>query len=399
METPMTEILNQTFDVGGVRERFTSLRSGFAFFDAPGGSQVPDEVGEAIAQALREASANLGAGYATSHRVKDILERAEASAARFLGCEPHEITFGPNMTSLDFALSRTAGRDFAPGDEILVSSADHDGGVAPWLELAHDRDLVVRHIDLHPDTTLDFDDLAAKLSERTRVVAFAWASNAVGTVVDAARVCAMAHEAGALAWIDAVHYAAHEPIDVRAIDADVLICSPYKFCGPHLGVAYGRAEVTERWRPYKARPAPMDPLGRRFATGTLPYELLAGFNATIDYLGSVGGFEAIVPYERSLGERFLAGLADVPVRIYGLPGMAGRVPTFLVNVDGVAASDVAARLAAQDIGVWAHDSWYSLDLYKRLGYEHDAIRLGFIHYNTAEEVDRLVAALAGAAAG
>jgi cysteine desulfurase family protein (TIGR01976 family) len=399
METPMTEILNQTFDVGGVRERFTSLRSGFAFFDAPGGSQVPDEVGEAIAQALREASANLGAGYATSHRVKDILERAEASAARFLGCEPHEITFGPNMTSLDFALSRTAGRDFAPGDEILVSSADHDGGVAPWLELAHDRDLVVRHIDLHPDTTLDFDDLAAKLSERTRVVAFAWASNAVGTVVDAARVCAMAHEAGALAWIDAVHYAAHEPIDVRAIDADVLICSPYKFCGPHLGVAYGRAEVTERWRPYKARPAPMDPLGRRFATGTLPYELLAGFNATIDYLGSVGGFEAIVPYERSLGERFVAGLADVPVRIYGLPGMAGRVPTFLVNVDGVAASDVAARLAAQDIGVWAHDSWYSLDLYKRLGYEHDAIRLGFIHYNTGEEVDRLVAALAGAAAG
>jgi cysteine desulfurase family protein (TIGR01976 family) len=399
METPMTEILNQTFDVGGVRERFTALRSGFAFFDAPGGSQVPDEVGAAIAQALREASANLGAGYATSHRVKDILERAEASAARFLGCEPHEITFGPNMTSLDFALSRTAGRDFAPGDEILVSSADHDGGVAPWLELAHDRDLVVRHIDLHPDTTLDFDDLAAKLSERTRVVAFAWASNAVGTVVDAARVCAMAHEAGALAWIDAVHYAAHEPIDVRAIDADVLICSPYKFCGPHLGVAYGRAEVTERWRPYKARPAPMDPLGRRFATGTLPYELLAGFNATIDYLGSVGGFEAIVPYERSLGERFVAGLADVPVRIYGLPGMAGRVPTFLVNVDGVAASDVAARLAAQDIGVWAHDSWYSLDLYKRLGYEHDAIRLGFIHYNTAEEVDRLVAALAGAAAG
>jgi len=393
----MTEILNQTLDLDGVRARFSSLSSGFAFFDAPGGSQVPDEVGDAIARALREASANLGAGYATSYRVKEILEQAEARAARFLACEPHEITFGPNMTSLDFALSRTAGREFAPGDEILVSSADHDGGVAPWLELAHDRDLVVRNIDLHPDTTLDFDDLAAKLSDRTRVVAFAWASNAVGTVVDAARVCAMAHQAGALAWIDAVHYAAHEPIDVRAIDADVLICSPYKFCGPHLGIAYGRAAVTERWRPYKARPAPMDPLGRRFATGTLPYELLAGFNATIDYLDSIGGFPVVVPYERALGERFLARIADLPVRVYGLPGMAGRVPTFLANVEGVPAADVAARLAEQDIGVWAHDSWYSLGLYKRLGYEQDAIRLGFIHYNTAEEVDRLVAALGGCA--
>ncbi|HWE12746.1 MAG TPA: cysteine desulfurase-like protein [Solirubrobacteraceae bacterium] len=392
----MTEILNEMLDAGGARERFSSLRGGFAFFDAPGGSQVPDEVGEAIARALREASANLGAGYATSFRVREILEQAEVSAARFLGCAPHEVTFGPNMTSLDFALSRTAGRAFAPGDEILVSSADHDGGVAPWLELAHDRDLVVRQIDLHPDTTLDFDDLAGKLSERTRVVAFAWASNAVGTVVDATRVCAMAHEAGALAWIDAVHYAAHEPIDVRAIDADVLICSPYKFCGPHLGIAYGRAEVTSRWRPYKARPAPMDPLGRRFATGTLPYELLAGFNATIDYLESIGGFAAIVPYERSLGERFLAGISDA-ITVYGLSTMAGRVPTFLVNVAGVPAADVAARLAEQQIGVWAHDSWYSLDLYKRLGYEGDAIRLGFIHYNTVEEVDRLVAALDAAA--
>ena len=391
----MAEVLNGTLDVAAIRGRFSSLQHGFAFLDAPGGSQVPDEVGDAIARTLREASANIGAGYATSFRVKEILEQAEAHASRFLGCEPYEITFGPNMTSLDFALSRTAGRGFAPGDEILVSSLDHDGGVAPWLELAHDRDLVVRHVELHPDTSFDFDDLEAKLSDRTRVVAFAWASNAVGTIVDAARVCRIAHEAGALAWIDAVHYAAHEPIDVKAIDADVLICSPYKFCGPHLGVAYGRAAVTERWRPYKARPAPTDPLGRRFATGTAPYELLAGFNATVDYLGSIGGFDAIVPYERGLGERFLAGLPD-PVTVYGLPTMEGRVPTFLVNVEGVPAGDVAAQLAAKEIGVWAHDSWYSLNLYKRLGYEHDAIRIGFIHYNTADEVDRLIAGLAAA---
>jgi cysteine desulfurase family protein (TIGR01976 family) len=390
----MTEILPASLDVAAVRARFSAL-SEFAFLDAPGGSQVPDEVGEAIARALREASANLGAGYATSQRVGQIFEEAEHKAARFLGCAPNEVIFGPNMTSLNFTLSRTAGRGFSPGDEILVSSLDHDGGVAPWLELAHDLDLVVRHVALHDDTTLDVADLERKLGPRTRVVAFAWASNAVGTVVDARRVCDLAHQAGALAWIDAVHYAAHAPIDVRDVGADVLICSPYKFCGPHLGLAYGRAEVIERWRPYKARPAPGSPLGRRFETGTQPYELLAGFSATIDYLDSVGGFAAIVPYERWLGQRFLDGISPA-VTVYGLPGMAGRVPTFLVNVDGVLADDVAARLAAAQIGVWAHDSWYSLDLYPRLGYPGKAVRIGFIHYNTAAEVDRLLDALEAA---
>ncbi len=379
-------------DVAAVRQRFFALRQGFTFFDAPGGSQVPDEVGDAIARTLREASANLGAVYETSHRVGRILEQAEAGAARFLGCEPHEVIFGSNMTSLNFTLSRTAGREFAAGDEILVSSLDHDGGVAPWLELAYDRDLTVRHVELLDDTTLDYDDLASKLGPRTRVVAFAWASNAIGTVVDAQRVCKLAHDAGALAWVDAVHYAAHEPIDVRRIDADVLICSPYKFCGPHLGMAYGRAEVIERWRPYKARPAPSTPLGRRFETGTQPYELLAGLSATLDYLDSIGGFEAIVPYERSLGEQFLSGISDA-VSVYGLPSMEGRVPTFLINVAGVPAPDVATRLAERNLGVWAHDSWYSLNLYQRLGYDDQAVRLGFIHYNTADEVDELVAAL------
>jgi cysteine desulfurase family protein (TIGR01976 family) len=379
-------------DVAAARQRFSALKQGFMFFDAPGGSQVPDEVGDAIARTLREASANLGAGYETSRRVGRILATAETGAARFLGCEPHEVIFGANMTSLDFTLSRTAGREFDAGDEILVSSLDHDGGVAPWLELAYDRDLTVRHVELLDDTTLDYDDLASKVGPRTRVVAFAWASNAIGTTVDAQRVCKLAHDAGALAWIDAVHYAAHEPIDVRQIDADVLICSPYKFCGPHLGMAYGRAEVIERWRPYKARPAPSTPLGRRFETGTQPYELLAGFNATLEYLDSVGGFEAIVPYERGLGERFLSGISDA-VSVYGLQSMEGRVPTFLINVAGVSAADVAARLAEQNMGVWAHDSWYSLGLYQRLGYADQAVRLGFIHYNTVDEVDALVAAL------
>jgi cysteine desulfurase family protein (TIGR01976 family) len=389
---PMTETLRTTIDVAAVRDRFSSLQGSFAFLDAPGGSQVPDEVGDAIARTLREASANMGAGYATSQRVGRILAEAEQNAARFLGCDPHEVIFGPNMTSLNFMLSRTAGRGFQPGDEILVSSLDHDGGVAPWLELAHDKDLVVRHVELNADTTLDFDDLRAKLGPRTKVVAFAWASNAIGTVVDARRVCQLAHEAGALAWIDAVHYAAHEPIDVREVGADVLLCSPYKFCGPHLGLACGRAELMETWRPYKARPAPTSPLGRRFATGTHPYELLAGFNATTAYLESIGGFAAIAPYERSLGQRFLDGISDA-VTVYGLPGMAGRVPTFLVNVEGVPAEEVASKLAGAQIGVWAHDSWYSLNLYKRLGYAGKSVRIGFIHYNTTAEVDRLIAAL------
>jgi len=387
----MTEIIRPGLDITAVRDRFSSLQN-FAFLDAPGGSQVPDEVGEAIARALREASANLGAGYATSLRVKAILEEAESKAARFLGCEPHEVIFGPNMTSLNFTLSRTAARGLRPGDEILVSGLDHDGGVAPWLEVAQDTGLVVRHVELNDDTTYDFDDLQSKLGPRTRVVAFAWASNAIGTVTDARRVCKLAHDVGALAWIDAVHYAAHEPIDVRDIGADVLLCSPYKFCGPHLGVAYGRAEVIERWRPYKARPAPTSPLGRRFETGTQSYELLAGFNAALDYLDSIGGFAAIVPYERALGQRFLDGISDA-VTVYGLPGMEGRVPTFLINVEGVPAEDVAVKLAAAGIGVWAHDSWYSLNLYQRLGYADKSVRVGFIHYNTPGEVDRLIEAL------
>jgi len=382
-----------SIDPAQVRRRFSSLHQGFAFFDAPGGTQVPDEVGDAIARALREASANMGATYATSRRVAAIVAEAEAKAAGFLGCEPDEIIFGPNMTSLNFTLSRTVGRDFQAGDEILVSSLDHDGGVAPWLELARDKDLEVRHVDLRDDTTLDYDDLQSKLTDRTRVVACAWASNAIGTVVDAARVAELAHGAGALAWIDAVHYAAHEPIDVRATGMDVLLCSPYKFCGPHLGIAYGRAELLESWRPYKARPAPTSPLGRRFETGTLPYELLAGFNATIDYLRDIGGWSAIVPYERELAQGFLDTLGP-GITIYGLPGLEGRVPTFLVNVDGVPAADTAAYLESRGIGVWAHDSWYSLNLYQRLGYTDGAVRIGFIHYNSAEEVALLVSALA-----
>ena len=378
-------------DVDAVRARFSSLRGGFAFLDAPGGTQVPDEVGDAIARALREAAGNLGAPYETSRAVEAILARAKEDGARFLGCTPEEVVFGMNMTSLDFALSRVAARDFREGDEILVTRLDHDGGVAPWVELAADKGLLVRTVDATDELTIDYDDLERKLSPRTRVVAFAWAANATGSLADAERICTLAREAGAISWIDGVHHAAHEPVDVRAVGADVLLCSPYKFCGPHLGVAAIRHELAETWRPYKARPGPASPVGRRFETGTLPYELLAGFSATVAYLESIGGIEVARAYERTLGERFLAGL-PANVTLYGPPTMDARVPTFLLDVAGVRARDAAARLAERGLGVWWADDWYCVGLAERLPPE--SLRVGFIHYNTAEEVDRLLAELA-----
>jgi cysteine desulfurase family protein (TIGR01976 family) len=380
-------------EVEAVRRRYSSLDAGFRFFDAPGGTQVPDEVGEAMARALREASGNLGAPYETGRRVERILADAKAAAARWLGCDPGEVIFGANMTTLNFALARTLARDLSPGDEILVTRLDHDGGVAPWVELAADLGLEVVHVDLLEDLTLDYDDLERKLSERTRVVAFAWASNAVGAVTDAARVCALAHEAGALAWIDAVHYAAHEPIDVREAGADLLLCSAYKWCGPHLGMAYAKPEAVERWRPFKARPSPDNPIGRRFETGTPPFELLAGLTATVEYMESIGGFDAIVPFERALCERFLDGLPE-DVELYGPRTPDGRVPTFLINVTGVPAAEVAGSLAERGYGVWHHDSWYSLGLRPLLPYEDEAVRIGLFHYNTAEEVVGLLSELA-----
>src|SRR5579884_3789242 len=285
-------------DVDAVRRRFSSLQGDFVFLDAPGGSQVPDEVGNAIARALREASANLGAPYETGHRVEQILNTARADAGRFLNCSADDVIFGTNMTTLDFMLSRTASRDWSEGDRILVSRLDHDGGVAPWVELAADRGFEVDWIDVDESLRLDLADLERKLDERVRVVACVAASNAVGTITDVSRVAELAHAAGALCWVDAVHYAAHEPLDVQAIGVDVLLCSPYKFCGPHLGLAYGRHELLESWRAYKARPAGSTPVGRKFETGTAPYELLAGFSATIAYLDSLGGIGPLREYER-----------------------------------------------------------------------------------------------------
>jgi cysteine desulfurase family protein (TIGR01976 family) len=378
-------------DVAAVRARFSALSRELIFFDGPGGSQAPDEVIEAIAMYLRESNANVSGPYETSRRTEELVDESRRVGAGFLGCTAEEVVFGANMTTLNFALTRTVGRTFAAGDEIVVTQLDHDGNVSPWLELARDLDLTVRFAEIRDDTTLDLDSLAAQLSERTRVVAFPWASNAVGTLVDVARVAELAHEAGALAWADAVHYAPHGPTDVTAAGVDVLLCSPYKYFGPHLGVAFARRELLESWRPYKVRPAADEPLGHRFETGTLPHELLAGFVSAVRYIDSVG-FDAIVAHERDLGERFLAGL-PARCRLHGLPTMEGRVPTFCFDVDGISSEEVATRLGAQNIAVW-HGNYYAVEVMKRLGLPDGAVRAGFLHYNTGEEVDRLLEALA-----
>src|SRR2546430_2526728 len=378
------------FDVAAVRPRFWALETELAFWDGPGGRRVPEELIDACAPSLRDSNANVSGPYETSRRTERLVADARQAAGSFLGSSPEEVIFGANMTTLNFALSRTAAREWQEGDEVVVTRLDHDGNVSPWLELAHDLGLVVRFADIRDDTTLDLEDLAARLTDRTRVVAFPWASNAVGTLVDVARVAELAHEAGAIAWVDAVHYGPHGPIDVAAAGADVLICSPYKFYGPHLGLAYGKSELLERWRPYKVRPASDEPLGHRFETGTLPHELLAGFVAAVEYIDSIG-WEAIQAHERELGERFLDGLPD-SCRLYGLNGMDGRVSTFAFNVEGRSPRDVAVQLGERGIAVW-QGNYYAVEVMKRLGLDEGAVRAGIVHYNTAEEVDRLLAEL------
>jgi cysteine desulfurase family protein (TIGR01976 family) len=365
-------------DVAAVRARFSALQRPDAFFDGPAGTQVPDEVIDAIAGYLRESNANVGGAFPTSRRTDELIVTGREAAARFLGCAPDETVFGPSTTNLNFNLTRTVGRELEEGSEIVVTRLDHDANVAPWLELAGDQDLVVRFADY------DLSDLEDQLSERTRVVAFPWASNALGTLADAERICSLAHEAGALAWVDAVHYAPHGPIDVAAIGADVLLCSPYKFYGPHLGLAFVRRELLARWRPYKVRPAPV------YETGTMQHELLAGFVAAVEYVESLG-WDAIVDHERTLGARFLEGLPP-HTRLYGNPTMEGRVPTFALTFGERTPREVAEHLAERRIFVWDGD-YYAIEVMRRLGLEDGAVRVGIVHYNTAEEVDRLLAEL------
>jgi cysteine desulfurase family protein (TIGR01976 family) len=385
-----TEATRRQLDVTAVRARFTALDRRLAFFDGPGGTQCPDEVIDAIGAYLRDSNANVGAPYETSRRTDEVVAAAHERAASFLGCEAGEVAFGQSMTALNFLLTRALARELEAGDEVLVTRLDHDANVAPWLALADDLGIVVRFVDVTDELGLDLDDLERQLSERTKVVAFPAAANSVGTAPDVRRVVDLAHAAGALAWVDAVHYGPHGRIDVGMWGCDVLVCSPYKFFGPHMGLAFGREELLRSWRPYKVRPASDEPVGRRFELGTSQHELLAGFVAAVEYVDSIG-WEAITAYERALGERFLAGLPDA-VTLHGLPTMAGRVPTFCFSVPGRTARSVAEHLATRDVAVW-WGNYYALETMRRLGLDEvdGAVRAGIVHYNTVEEVDRLLA--------
>ncbi len=381
-------------DIAAVRARFTALDRRLAFFDGPGGTQCPDEVVDAISRYLRESNANIGAPYETSRRTDELVELARDRAASFLGCSTGETAFGQSMTALNFLLTRAFSRTLREGDEVVVTALDHDGNVSPWLEIAHDIGIVVKVASLTEELEVDYADLESRLSDRTRVVAFPVAANSVGTAPDVRRLVELAHSADALAWADAVHYAPHGPINVAAWDVDVLICSPYKFFGPHMGLAFGKRELLESWRPYKVRPAANEPVGHRFELGTSQHELLAGFVATVDYIESLG-WDAILDHERALGERFLAGLPQ-SVDLYGLRGMDGRVPTFCFNLPGRSPLEVGTSLAEKDLAVW-HGNYYAVETMKYLGLANGAVRAGIVHYNTEDEVDRLLQGVAALA--
>ena len=376
--------------VEAVRARFTALQRPLAFFDGPGGTQVPDSVIDAIAGYLREANANTGGPFETSRLTDALLTRAHAAAAGFLNATVDEVAFGANMTTLNFALSRAASREWQAGDEIVCTKLDHDGNVSPWLEIAHDKGMTVRFAEIDEECRLDLEHLRSLVGERTRVVAFPWAANSVGTVTPVADVARIAHEAGALAWVDAVHYGPHGPIDVQAVDADVLVCSPYKFYGPHLGLAFGKRALLESWRPYKVRPADPFPIGHRYETGTLAHELLAGFVAAVEYLEDVG-WDFVETHERELGQRFLDGLPD-SWTLHGIPSMEGRVPTFAITHASVSPDEASTRLGERGFATWS-GNYYAVEIMERLGLPDGAVRVGIVHYNTAEEVDGLIDAL------
>jgi cysteine desulfurase family protein (TIGR01976 family) len=404
-------------DLTDVRELFPALaqthqRQPVVFADGPGGSQVPGTVIDAMAAYLRTSNANAHGAFATSVQTDALIDRAHRAAADLLRCQPDEVVFGPNATTLLFAMSRSFGRTLRAGDEVVVTRLDHDANVRPWVLVAEDAGATVRWVDVRDeDVTLDLSTFQAALSDRTRLVAFSLASNAVGTVTPAPELARLAHQVGAVVVCDGVHVAQHRSIDVAAIGADVVVCSPYKIFGPHLGILFARRALLESWFPYKVRPA-SDDLPDRWETGTQNHEGYAGFVAAVDYLADVGriygthrgsdrraqlvaAFAAIGKHEADLSRRFLEGLhATTAVRLYGIadPGrVEERTPTFAVRVGDQHPSETAKLLAERGIFVWDGD-YYAIELMERLGLEESggAVRVGFCHYNTIDEVDRVV---------
>ena len=415
-----------TFDVEALRAEFPSLaRLGpdgrpAVFLDGPGGTQVPQRVIDAVVAYYTDHNANAGGAFPTSAASDAIVEEAHAAVADFLGAaRPEEIKFGYNMSTLTLHLGRSIGATLRPGDEIVVTTLDHEANVSTWEAMAADRGVTVHKVDVHlDDLTLDLEDLESKLNERTKLVAVGYASNAVGTINPVREIVARAHEVGALSFVDAVAYAPHGPIDVRALDTDFLACSAYKWFGPHLGALYGKAEVFDRLPAFKVRPA-----HDRFETGTANFEGIAGTLAATDYLRDVGrsygdvagaagagdgserrrelvaGMTAIMAYERDLVARLLAGLEAIDgLTVHGITDPARgaeRVPTVSVSLAGLGPREAAERLGAQGIFVWDGD-FYATGLIERLGKADTGgvLRLGLVHYNTASEVDRTLEALA-----
>jgi len=457
LEIPNINQAAAPLDLNWARAQFPALSlevggQPAAFLDGPGGTQVPQRVIDATTEYLRTSNANTCGAYATSRRTDQTIAGARSAMADFLGCESDEIVIGPNMTSLTYAISRAIGRELGPGDEIVLTHLDHDANISPWRAL-EERGVKIQMVDIREeDCTLNMEDLARKINSRTKVVAAGYASNAVGTINDVKTIVRLAHEVGALAFIDAVHYAPHGPIDVRDLDCDFLACSTYKFFGPHMGVLYGKREHLARLQPYKLR-ANTNTVPQRWEWGTLNHECIAGITACVEYLAELGrrttdhvgtstftepgidhvgtgalarpverssttdgnqnsadgdgprvltcreallaAYRAIRAHELHLVQRMLRGLAEIPgLRLYGIADPArldSRCPTFAVRINGHTPLELATKLGERGIFTW-DGNYYALNLTERLGVEPDGgfLRIGFVHYNTEAEVDRVI---------
>src|SRR6202795_3748442 len=419
MTTPvMHGTEGKPLDVGWVREQFPSLQlqvngHAAAFLDGPAGTQVPKQVRDAVQNYYLKSNANTCGAFATSRSNDLIIASARTAMADFFNCDKDEVVFGQNMTTISFALARAIGRVLEPGDEIVVTALDHDANVAPWRAL-EDMGMVIRQVDIHEsDCTLDLEDLKRKINANTKLVAVGYASNALGTINPVAEITKLAHAAGALMFIDAVHYAPHGPIDVRALDCDFLVCSPYKFFGPHMGTLYGKRERLLQFKPYKVRPA-TDALPDRWETGTQVQELIAGIGAAVDYLAELGrrqdasakdrrsallaAYRATGQHETTLLGRLIEGLLAIPkVRFFGIRDpkrFHERCSTISIRIGEHNPTEIAKFLGDRGIFTW-DGNYYALNLSERLGVEKQGgfLRIGLVHYNTAEEVDRLLTAL------
>ena len=419
MSTPaLHEAISKTFDVAWVREQFPSLRlkvngQQAAFLDGPAGTQVPRQVMDAVQKYLLEANANTYGAFLTSRRTNDTISGARAAMADLFNCSPEEVVFGQNMTTITLGLARAIGRELKPGDEILLTVLDHDANYSPWKTL-EEKGVVIRTVDIREsDCTLDLDDLKSKLSAKTKLVAVGYASNAVGTINPVAEITRLAHAAGALSFIDAVHYAPHGPMDVKALDCDFLVCSPYKFFGPHMGTLYGKRGHLERFKPYKVRPA-TDAVPECWETGTQVQELIAGIQGAVEYVAELGrrcdpsakdrraallaAYRSTVAYERTLVTRLIEGLLAIPgLKFFGITDprrFEERCSTVSFRLAKGTPTDAATFLGDRGIFTW-DGNFYALNLTERLGVEKlgGVLRVGLVHYNTVDEVDRLLAGL------